>query len=120
MAADSGSPASSQSPDAPQSVPNESLIHRWTRRLVTVPLVFSGTLLIVCALPLLLVVTALCDLVRRPPVFPRGLLFLVTCLCLESLAICGVTLLWLMNLFLRDAKWFEPVSYTHLVRSPAS
>ncbi len=107
MAADSGSPASSQSPDAPQSVPNESLIHRWTRRLVTIPLVFSGTLLIVCALPLLLVVTALCDLVRRPPVFTRGLLFLVTCLCLESLAICGVTLLWLMNLFLRDAKWFE-------------
>lgn len=107
MAADSGSPASSQSPDAPQSVPNESLTHRWSRRFVTIPLVFFSTLLIVCALPLLLVVTLIGDLLRWRLVFTRGLLFFVTVLCLESLALCGVTLLWLMNLFLRDAKWFE-------------
>ena len=107
MAADSGSPASSQSPDAPQSVPNESLTHRWSRRFVTIPLVFFSTLLIVCALPLLLVVTLIGDLLRWRLVFTRGLLFFVTVLCLESLALCGVTLLWLINLLLRDAKWFE-------------
>lgn len=107
MAADSGSTVYPPAPEPPPSVPHESLFHRWRRRLVTIPLVFATTFFFVCALPLLLLLTALCDLVRRRLVFTRGLLFFVTFLCLESLAICGVTLLWLVHLLKRDAQWFE-------------
>lgn len=89
---------------------HEGFWRRLRRRLLTVPLVFAVTILFVAALPLLLLVAALIDLLRGPLrgrlVLCRGLLFFATFLLLESAAIVGVTLLWLVHLILRDEAFF--------------
>lgn len=89
---------------------HEGFWRRLRRRLLTVPLVFAVTILFVAALPLLLLVAALIDLLRGPLrgrlVLCRGLLFFATFLLLESAAIAGVTLLWFVHLILRDEAFF--------------
>lgn len=105
----SGSPPHTPRPTAPS---NESQLRRLRRRLVTIPLVFVATLLSVALLPLLLVFLGLVDLLRRRLVFTRGLLFLVGFLLFESVAICGITLLWVIQLFYRNRDWFERANRT--------
>jgi 1-acyl-sn-glycerol-3-phosphate acyltransferase len=89
---------------------HEGFWRRLRRRLLTVPLVFAVTILFVAALPLLLLVAALIDLLRGllrgRLVLCRGLLFFATFLLLESAAIVGVTLLWFVHLILRDEAFF--------------
>jgi 1-acyl-sn-glycerol-3-phosphate acyltransferase len=93
-------------PASPAATSHEGFWRRLRRRLLTVPLVFAVTILFVTTLPLLLLVAALIDLLRGRLVLCRGLLFFVTFLLLESVAIGGVTLLWFVHLILRDEAFF--------------
>lgn len=109
MSAAPGSPPHTAIRSARQT---ESLLRRFRRRLVTVPLVFAFTLLSIALLPVLLLVTGCLDLLRWRLVLTRGLLFFVGFLLFESVAICGITLLGVIHIVYRHRDWFERANRT--------
>lgn len=89
---------------------SEGFFRRWSRRFLTISSVFLLTSCLLASLPLLLVLTLICDAVRprRARIaLTRGLLFFVSLLLVESLSIIGVFLLWAWNLVGRDSRRFE-------------
>jgi len=88
----------------------EPFLHRMARRSLTVTLVFVLATLCTACLPLLLLVAGVVDVLsprRTRFAFCRGLLFFVSLLAMEAIAICAVTLVWLLHLLRRNPQTFE-------------